>query len=82
MPTKTIYLTTEAYERLRRQRRGPGDSFSQVVLRARWNEDGVLAEELLEHWRDAPPFFEPEELDAIESAKQADSSPEDKWNRP
>jgi hypothetical protein len=36
MSTKTVSLKKEAYDRLRAARRYPGESFSDVVLRARW----------------------------------------------
>jgi hypothetical protein len=36
MATKKISLRLEAYERLRRARRNPGESLSEVILRARW----------------------------------------------
>jgi len=38
--TKTITLEMDAYEKLKRAKRGPGESFSSVVRRARW--DGAL----------------------------------------
>jgi len=46
MSTKTISVKIEAYERLRAARRYPDESFSEVVLRARWPEDTVTAGEL------------------------------------
>lgn len=79
MGTKTISLKTEAYERLRAARRYPAESFSEVVLRATWPEDTVNARELLGLLRSSSPWFSPEELDAIESAKRSDAPPEDKW---
>ena len=38
MATKTISLRVEAYERLRRARLHPNESFSEVVMRAVWQE--------------------------------------------
>ena len=81
MPSKTISLSVEAYERLNRNRIGAGDSFSQIVMRASWEEETVTAAELLEHWVNTPAILTEGELDAIESAKSADEVPEDKWNR-
>ena len=81
MASKTISLSVEAYERLNRNRTGVGDSFSQIVMRAHWEEETVTAAELLERWAITPAIFTEGELDAIESAKSADAAPEDKWNR-
>ena len=47
MSSKTISLKLEAYERLRAARRYPGESFSEVVLRATWPEDTISARDLL-----------------------------------
>jgi hypothetical protein len=38
MAIKTISLELDAYEKLRRAKRGPRDSFSSVVRRARWED--------------------------------------------
>lgn len=78
MATKTISIDIEAYERLRRARRFPRESFSQVIRRAEWPVPprtagallsamatvGLLDDELLQH------------LDAMQAA---DRSPEDPW---
>jgi hypothetical protein len=77
--TKTISLKTEAYERLRAARRYPGESFSEIVLRATWPEDTVTARELLDLSRTRRSRFTPEELDRLEALDLADKPPEDKW---
>lgn len=82
MATKTISLKLDAYEKLRAARRHPSESFSQVVLRARWPEDTLTAEELLRRYRDQGPYFREDELDRIERAKAADLPPVDKWSSP
>ena len=79
MATKTISLRLEAYERLRRARRYPGESFSKVVLRATWPEQTLTGAELLRQYRDTGPFYAEAELDRIEALKVADRPPEDKW---
>lgn len=80
MPTKTISVRTEAYERLRAARRYPGESFSDVVLRARWPEDTTTGRELLELARRLGPRLTSADLDRIEAAKRLDAPPEDKWS--
>lgn len=79
MATKTISLHLGAYEKLKRARRYPEESFSQVILRAQWPEQTVTAGELLRRYRETGPHFSPEGLDAIEALKTKDSPPEDKW---
>lgn len=80
MATKTISLRIEAYEKLRRAKRG-GESFSDVVMRARWDDAAVSAGELLRRVRERGPLFNPEELDRIEAVKDEDRPPDDKWRR-
>lgn len=81
MATKTISLRVEAYEKLRRARRYPGESFSEVVLRARWPEATLTGEQLLARCREHGAFFSEEGLDRIERLKAEDRPPEDKWPR-
>ena len=80
MATKTISLSLDAYDRLRRHRQAPSESFSHVVLRARWMEETVTAGELLALWHDKPPLLTEDESKSIEAVKQADRPPEDKWS--
>ena len=77
--TRTISLKQEAYDRLRAARRYPGESFSEVVLRATWPEDTTTARALLESYRTRRPHLSPDELDRVEALKRRDSPPEDKW---
>ena len=80
MVTKTISLKLDAYEKLRAARRQPSESFSQVILRARWPEETVTAGELLRRCRERKGFFSEEDLDRIDELKAKDAPPEDKWS--
>ena len=79
MGTKTISLKDEAYNRLRAARRYPGESFSEVVLRATWREDTITARALLGLLSSRPSQLHPDDLDRVEALKQHDQPPEDKW---
>jgi predicted CopG family antitoxin len=82
MAVKTVSLKTEAYERLKAARKYPTESFSEVILRARWPEDTITSTELLRIFDEEEPTFTAEELDAIEAAKEAvNQPPEDKWRK-
>lgn len=80
MATKTISLRLDAYERLRRARRTPDESFTEVVLRAEWPDLGMTARELAAVYDREGPFFEAEALDRIDEAKRSDEPPRDKWS--
>lgn len=79
MATKTISLRLEAYERLRAARRYPDESFSQVILRARWPEETITARDLLLWLRETGPHLSAAALDRIESLKRDERPPVDKW---
>jgi hypothetical protein len=76
---KTVSLKAEAYERLRGARRYPGESFSEVILRARWPEDTITGSDLLARCRSAGAHFSADELDTLDAMKAADAPAEDKW---
>jgi predicted CopG family antitoxin len=80
MATKTISLKLEAYEKLRRARRYPDESFSEVVMRAVWPEETITGAKFLQFSREHGPFFKEDELVSIEEAKRRDRQPEDKWS--
>ncbi len=79
MATKTISLSLDAYEKLRRAKR-PGESFSDVVRRAHWIDETISAGELLRRRREHGAMLSAEELDRIEAAKGDDRPPEEKWS--
>lgn len=70
MATKTITLELDAYEKLKRAKRVPRESFSSVVRRARWEESteaGNVLGSLRELYRLNPASFLAEEaLDRID----------------
>jgi hypothetical protein len=81
MASKTISVSTEAYDRLRRARRSERESFSQVVMRATWPEVPITAGELLERLVSDGALLGEDELDRIEAASRDDRPAEDKWRR-
>ena len=80
MATKTISLRPEAYERLRAARSRSDESFSQVVMRARWEPETLTGRELLELLAESGPLLSEDALDRIEAAKVADQPPANKWH--
>ena len=78
MATKTISIDLEAYERLRRARRTPGESFSRVIKRANWEPTPCTAGQLLDALRDLP-LTDAETLAQLDEAQAADAPPEDPW---
>ena len=77
--TKTLSVTLDAYEKLRRARRHPTESFTQVILRATWPEETITGAELLRLIDHTPPLFTDDGLEAIEQAKEQQQVPDDKW---
>lgn len=70
MATKTISLELDAYNKLKRAKREPRESFSAVVRRAHW-EDITGAGQLLENLRELHrlhpgSFLDDEALDEID----------------
>jgi len=81
MATKTISLKLKAYEKLKMARRYPGESFSEVVMRAVWPEETLTGAEFLDLSRKHGPFFDEDDLVRIEKAKRRDKPPVDKWSK-
>ena len=82
MASKTISLRVEAYEKLRRARTHSRESFSEVVMRARWDEQTVTGGELLALVRERGALYESAELEVIDEMKSRGKAATDKWSRP
>lgn len=78
MATKTISVDLEAYERLRRARRSPRESFSQVIKRATWPTPPRTCGSFLEALESAP-VMDPSGIDRLEAAQAGDAPPGDPW---
>jgi predicted CopG family antitoxin len=81
MATKTISVDLVAYERLKNARLGPRDSFSQVIRRAKWDEQqrncGALLAAL-----SSMLAADDEVIRNLEEAQSQDAPPDDPWARP
>lgn len=78
MATKTISVDLVAYERLRRARLRPDESFSRVIRRARWDTNPSTAQSLLDAL-DAAPVPPKRVIHRLEKAQRADRPPDDAW---
>lgn len=81
MATKTISLRLEAYWRLRRARLRPNESFSDVVMRARWPDEPTTAGEYLSLVRERGPIYDVASLDRIEALDASGRPTAYKWSR-
>lgn len=80
MATKTISLRIEAWERLRRARRSPDESFSDVVMRAEWPEAGMTGREIRAVYDREGAHLSAASLERIETVTREDRPPRDKWS--
>lgn len=72
MPTKTISLELDAYEKLRRAKRFPRESFSEVVRRVVVAESGISGRDLLAR----AVMLDESDCEAIDALKANDPAPE------
>jgi len=79
MATKTISIDLEAYERLRRARHAPDESFSRVIKRARWPDEARTAAGLLSAFEETP-LPDSDALARLDEVQRADAPPEDPWH--
>lgn len=78
MPTKTITLEIDAYEKLRIAKRG-GESFTEVVRRAVIPDIAPTGKTLRKHYRSGGGAVTDEYLDSVERAASQDPIPDDPW---
>ena len=78
MATKTISIDLVAYERLKRARLRPDESFSQVIRRGRWDRPRSTGAALLEALEASPPLDDAT-LERLERNQAADLPPGDPW---
>jgi len=78
MATRTITLELDAYEKLRRAKRG-GESFTEVVRRAVWIDAPVTGASLRDYFHKGGSGVSDRYLDAVEHAAALDRIPEDPW---
>lgn len=81
MPTKTITLELDAYEKLKAAKQGR-ESFSSVVRRCILPNAPKTGADLITYLQSRPEFFSDEELDAIESIDRNDAPPGNPWDEP
>lgn len=79
MGSKNIAISEEAYLRLRRARRHPGESFSQVIQRGTWDTATPTAQSWLDHLTQAPEVDDAI-IEGIEAGQLTDQPPADKWS--
>ena len=77
MTTKTISIDVEAYERLRRARRSPDESFSKVIKRAEWPLPRTAGALLSAMAKIAP--VDKDVIDRLDIAQGLNRPPQDPW---
>jgi Putative antitoxin len=78
MPTKTITLELDAYEKLRLAKRG-GESFTEVVRRAVLVDSPLTGAALRDYFRSGGSGVCEKYLDAVEEVSNHDPIPDDPW---
>lgn len=76
MATKTITLELDAYEKLRRAKRYPRESFSEVVRRLPVPGGGITCRELLRRVREEESLLTEADLESIDRLNAQDMPPE------
>lgn len=75
MPTKTISLELDAYEKLKRAKKSSGESFSSVVRRGKFENEGMTGAEAAAYWeelykKNPDAFLSDEELDRLDKEQE------------
>jgi len=78
MPTKTITLEMDAYEKLRSAKRG-GESFTEVVRRAMIPDVAPTGKFLRDYYRQNAGKTSDTYLNSVEQAAANDPIPDDPW---
>lgn len=78
VPTKTITLELDAYEKLRQAKRG-GESFTEVVRRAVLVDAPLTGKSLRDYLSKGGSGVSEKYLDSVEEAAKHDSIPDDPW---
>ncbi len=78
MATKTITLELDAYEKLRRAKRGD-ESFTEVVRRGVWLDAPATGETLRSFFHSGGSGVSEKYLDLVEEAAKHDPIPDDPW---
>ena len=76
MATKTITLEIDAYERLKRAKRTPRESFSEVVRRLPMPAGAITAGQYLSLVRERGPMLTEADARAIDELNMADRPPD------
>lgn len=79
MGSKNISISEDAYLRLRRARRHPTESFTEVIRRGHWADEGSTVRTWLEGFGSVPHVSEAT-LQELEEDQKADRPPTDKWS--
>lgn len=79
MGSKNISISEDAYIRLRRARRHPKESFSQVIRRGHWDQGEATTSAWLDAFDAVPEVADPV-LEDLEANQLSDHPPKDKWS--
>ena len=79
MATKTISIELDAYEKLRAAKKA-GESFTQVVRRAKFPDEPLTGERLAEYYSNGGSGVSAAYLDMVDAAGRNDQIPDNPWN--